>query len=116
MERRDYLLRMLEDMGRIIARLREKLLGGDTAGAAQELQAAAQFAGLDLATIRSLTADSLLLILRPTGDGDPTRVRLAAELLRADAEIARSCGDAAAAELYDAKAARLQESTGATAR
>jgi hypothetical protein len=108
MERRDYLLRMLEDMGRIIARMRELLVGGDTAGAAVELQAAAKLAGLDLGTTRSLTAESLLMILRPTGDGDPTRVRLVAELLDGAAELARAEGKDDDAARYAAKADALR--------
>jgi hypothetical protein len=108
MERRDYLLRMLEDMGRVIARLRELLLGGDTTGAALELQAAAKLAGLDLGAARSLTAESLLMILRPTGDGDPTRVRLVAELLDGAAAVAHAEGKDDEAAQYEAKADALR--------
>lgn len=108
MERRDYLLRMLEDMGRIIARLRALLVGGDPAGAAVELTAAAKLAGLDLGAARSLTAESLLILLRPTGDGDATRVRLVAELLDGAAALADAEGEEDEARRYREKAATLR--------
>jgi hypothetical protein len=107
-ERRDYLLRMIEEMGRITARIREMLLGGETVKAAAELQTAARVVGLDVATARALTADSLLLLLRMSPDSDPGRVKLAADLLDLDADIAEAEGKVAAAEKYRDKAAQLR--------
>jgi hypothetical protein len=107
-ERRDYLLRMIEEMGRITARIREMLLGGETVKATTELQAAARVVGLDVATARALTADSLLLLLRMSPDSDLGRVKLAADLLDLDADVAEAGGQTAAAATYRDKAAQLR--------
>jgi len=112
MERRDYLLRVIEEMGRITARIREMLLGGDVVKAATELQAAARVAGLDVGTARALTADSLLLLLRMSPDADNGRVKLAADLLELDAMVAEAEGKEAVAESYRLKATQLREAVG----
>jgi hypothetical protein len=113
-ERRDYLLRMIEEMGRVTARIRAMLLGGETGKAATELQAAARVVGLDVATARALTADSLLLLLRMSPDSDLGRVKLAADLLDLDADVAAAEGKTAVAETYRDKAAQLREAVNAT--
>jgi len=78
-ERRDYLLRMIEQMGAVFARLRQLILGGDVAES--ELSLAAARAGVDLTTARALDADSLTALLLPQGQVDPTRAWLTAELI-----------------------------------
>jgi len=112
MYRRDYLLRMIEEMGRIMARIRELLLGGEVVKAATELQEAARVAGLDIGTARVLDADSLVLLLRPTPDADPGRVQLAADLLELDALVARAAGREEQAAQLLAKSARLRDAVG----
>lgn len=107
MLRRDYLLRLIEEMGRIVARIRELLLGGDVVAAATELEAAARLAGIELQAARALTVDSLLVLLRPTPDADPARVRIVAQILELDAERARAAGDDEEAERLFAKARLL---------
>lgn len=109
MLRRDYLLRMIDEMGRIVARIRERLLGGDTAAVEIELQAAARVAGIELQAARALTVDSLLVLLSPTPATDPGRVKIVAQILELDAERARAAGDEAAAEHAFAKAQRLRD-------
>lgn len=108
MLRRDYLLRLIEDMGRIAARIRELLVRGGVADVETELRAGARLAGLELQAIRALTADSLLLLLRPTGDTDPTRLTIVAQLLDLDAELARAGGDEEGAVRASQKANRLR--------
>ena len=99
---------MIEEMGRITARIRELLLGGDTVAAATELHAAARIVGLDVATARALTADSLLLLLRMSPDSDPGRVKLASDLIELDADIAKAEGRTADAQNLRDKAAQLR--------
>jgi hypothetical protein len=108
MLRRDYLLRLIEDMGRIAARIRELLVRGSGADVETELQAGARLAGLEMAAIRALTADTLLVLLRPTQESDPGRVMVVAQLLELDAERARVAGDEQEAEQKMAKANRLR--------
>jgi hypothetical protein len=83
MERRDYLMRMIEQMGAVFARVRQMLLGG-TAGGAEQLNAAARRAGIDAGTARALDADSLLALLSAGGVADPTRTWLMAEFIYLD--------------------------------
>jgi hypothetical protein len=82
-ERRDYLLRMIEQMGAVFARLRQLILGGEVAQ--EEMRSAASRAGVDLTTAKVLDADSLLVLLLPEGQVDPTRTWLTAELIGLDA-------------------------------
>ncbi len=81
MERRDYLLRMLEEMGRVMARVRELVIGQSTAAAAQELERAADRAGLMLPLVHALSGDGLTAILTTAGRPDPAKHLLAAEYL-----------------------------------
>jgi hypothetical protein len=80
-ERRDYLLRMLEEMGRVMARVRELVIGGSTAAAAQELERAADRAGLMLPLVHALSGDGLTAILTTAGRPDAAKHLLAAEYL-----------------------------------
>ena len=109
MLRRDYLLRMIEEMGRIVARIRELLVSGDIDRVETELQSAARLASLDLQTIRALTADSLLLLLLPAPTADAGRLKIVIQVLALDAERAVAAGDEEGAERLLQKAERLQQ-------
>ena len=109
MLRRDYLLRMIEEMGRIVARIRELLVGGDIPAVETALQEAARLASLDLQTIRALTADSLLLLLLPAPTADAGRLKIVIQVLALDAERAVAAGDEEGAERLLQKAERLQQ-------
>jgi hypothetical protein len=94
---RDYILRMIEQMGQVLIRLRRMLsgerLGGETFR--QSLDAAATQFGLNPALLREATPDTLGMLLSPTVD--PSRCWLAAELLflaGQDAEAEGRTGDA----------------------
>jgi hypothetical protein len=80
-ERRDYLLRMLEEMGRVLTRVRELIMGQSIAAAAQELERAADRAGLTLPLVHALSGDGLAAILTTAGRPDPAKQLLAAEYL-----------------------------------
>jgi hypothetical protein len=94
-ERRDYLLRMLEEMGRVLARVRELLSGSSVTAAAQELEAAASHAGLALPLVRALAGDGLAAVLTTAGRPDPAKHLLAAEYLYVEALRAAPPEDAA---------------------
>lgn len=81
MAQRDYLLRMIEQMGQILIRLR-KMLAGERVGGPrfrQELDAAASQFGITPALLRDATPETLAMLFAPTVD--PSRCWLAAELL-----------------------------------
>ena len=59
MEKRDYLLRQIEALGRILSRLRSLIVGGDTASAAAEIREEMRNAGLDLAMANALSSASV---------------------------------------------------------
>lgn len=94
MERRDYLLRQIEALGRILSRLRELIVGGATAAAHSEIQSEMRNAGLELSMTNALDARTLLMLL-----GSPVldvrRTFTVASLLHMDMLRARADGDSA---------------------
>jgi len=92
MEKRDYLLRQIEALGRILSRLRELILGGDTAKADAEIREEMRNAGLDVAMASALDPATLLMLL-----GSPVldarRAFTVGSLLHMDAMRARADGD-----------------------
>jgi hypothetical protein len=106
MEKRDYLLRQVEALGRILSRLRGLILGGDTTAADLDIRTEMRNAGLDLATATALDPNTLLMLL-----GSPVldsrRAFTVASLLHMDALRARADGDHKRAERSDANALAL---------
>jgi hypothetical protein len=83
MYRRDYILRLIEQFGRILRALRDRILRREieTADLRAELYEIARQAGLDLEVARSLDPRMLLMWVAPTDEVDPARLWLLAELL-----------------------------------
>jgi hypothetical protein len=106
--RRDYILRMIEQMGAVLARLRQLVMGGTRVE--EQLQAAARQASVNLDMGRALDADSLIALLAPDAQADVTRVWVMAELLFLDGLKARQDGNEAGAREAWEKAARLYAS------
>ena len=96
--RKDYLLRMIEQAARMLARVRELLVAGKTAEARAELERAARGAGLDLGIVLSLTPESLLPLLTNAGETDRPKCALFAELLYLERQRAIADGDTARAQ------------------
>jgi hypothetical protein len=92
MEKRDYLLRQIEALGRILSRLRELIVGGATAQADSQIREEMRNVGLDLAMANALDPATLLMLL-----GSPVldarRAFAVAALLHMDALRARADGD-----------------------
>lgn len=92
MEKRDYLLRQIEALGRILSRLRELIVGGATAQADSQIREEMRNVGLDLAVANALDPATLLMLL-----GSPVldarRAFAVAALLHMDALRARADGD-----------------------
>ena len=103
-DKRDYLLRMIAIAAAAVARLRERLSGGDPpeeiVQAAREAQG--ELLGKDAMMLRMLDPASAAHVL-----GDPQRVTQWAELLRVEAEAHRKAGRESEAAALEARAAAL---------
>jgi hypothetical protein len=81
MQREDYLLRMIAQMGRVLARIRRMLLEGKNAEAGEELEHAAQKGGIDLRLVIALDEPSLEPLLLTGGEIDRAKCAFFAELV-----------------------------------
>lgn len=103
---RDWILRVIEQMGVVLAQLRRMILqGAPLDGAATErLDHAMNQVGLSPEMARTASADTLLMMVAPTGEIDWTRTWVLAEslyVLGLDAELTE---DHDLAESYFGKA------------
>ena len=94
MYRHDYLLRLIERLGAALIALRNRILNraseDTTIGA--EIGEIARQAGLDIDVARKLDPELLLTWLAPTGEPDPAKLWLMAELLYLEGLHAHSAG------------------------
>jgi hypothetical protein len=81
MEREDYLLRMISQMGRVLAAIRRMLLEGKNSAAGDELEHAAQKGGIDLRLVIALDEPSLRPLLLTGGEIDRPKCAFFAELI-----------------------------------
>jgi hypothetical protein len=81
MQREDYLLRMIAQMARVLARVRRMLLEGKHAEAGGELEQAAMQGGVDLRFVIGLDAPSLEPLLRTGGEIDRPKCAFFAEVV-----------------------------------
>jgi hypothetical protein len=83
MYRHDYVMRLIEAFGKALIAIRNRILerGADSQTVLAELGEMSRKAGVDLDIARRLDTASLLMWLSPTGEYDPARVWLLAELL-----------------------------------
>lgn len=94
MDRRDYILRIIEQAGQVLIALRQIILDR-VAGAGEiddQLRSAAARAGLDLDVARLATPDTLALLVAPNGEVEPGRCWLYAESLYLDGLSAELSG------------------------
>lgn len=85
MHQRDFILRIIEQIGAVLVELRRRILGrGDPAETQVALAQAASMAGFDLELLRGFDTSTLHLLVSPMGDVDPTRCWLMAEILYLD--------------------------------
>jgi hypothetical protein len=92
---RDYILRLIEQFGRIMRMLRDRILGRKvrTDETADQLRKIAAEAGLDLGIARALAPESLSILVTFSGDVEAGRCWLLAELLYLEGLQARSDGN-----------------------
>jgi hypothetical protein len=109
MPQRDYILRLIEEMGAVLANLRNRILGRDVqpAEAQGELAALAGRAGFDLGLLRGFSGETLRMLVAPTGEVEPARCWMMAELLYVDALEAELEGRSAEARVGLEKARLL---------
>jgi hypothetical protein len=98
MYRRDYLIRLIEQLARVLITARERILGRNLTREAllRETEDIAGQAGLDLRLARELDPQMLLMWLAPTGEIDQPKFWLLAELLYLEGIEARTTGEVAA--------------------
>lgn len=86
MYQRDFILRMIEQIGRVLIALRNRILRRQIGGGElrEELNAVAQRTGLDFALARRVEPETLMLLVAPTGELEPGRCWLLAELFYLD--------------------------------
>ena len=105
--REDYLLRMIQQLAAIVARLRERLTGASSAEAAEvEREAGAAIGtllGPQAPLLNQLDPASAVRLL-----GDAERVSMWVALTRLRADAHRAAGRADAADRLDARAAALE--------
>ena len=106
---RDYILRLIEQLGRVLLYLRDRILGREHGhdDVREEIRAIAARVGLDLDAVRIVDAATLRLLMSFAGDLDPARCWLAAELLYLEALDASTRGDSKAAGRDAARALEL---------
>ena len=98
MAQRDYLLRMIEQIGQILIALRKLIIGGvDRQTADAGLQKAGQQVGVDLTLARAATAETLQMLIAPEGDLEPGRCWIVAEMMYLDGLQSEADGDPEAA-------------------
>lgn len=86
MPQRDYILRLIEQMGAALVALRDRILGRkvDPAVIQDELAGLSGRAGYDLDLLRGFSAETLHMLVAPTGEVEPARCWMMAEVLYLD--------------------------------
>lgn len=86
MVQRDYILRMIEELGAALIALRNAIIrGGAPAGEVEAtLRRATSAAGMELELARAMSAEALPDMVAPTGEVEPARCWVLAEALMTD--------------------------------
>ncbi len=86
MTQTDYILRMIEQLGQMLAALRKIILQQSAPAQviADRLTAAASSGGFDLALAKAASVETIEMLVAPEGDLDPARCWLVAEVLYLD--------------------------------
>ena len=109
MAQRDYILRMIEEMGAVLIALRNAILrGGAPPGEVETtLRRATSAAGMELELARVVTVDALTNMVAPRGEVEPARCWVLAEALMTDGVNRMRQGEPELARPVLAKAAVL---------
>lgn len=105
MHQRDYILRIIEQLGVALSAIRKMILRRERAGEAREaLAQTAGQVGFDLDLLKGFDLDTLRLFVMPTGEVEPARCWLMAEILYLDGLDAKLSGRPAYDSLMKARA------------
>ena len=105
MHQRDYILRLLEQLGVAFAALRRRILQREKSSEVREaLSQIAGQAGFDIELLRRFDLETLRLFGMPTGEVEPTRCWMMAEILYLDGLEASLSDQAAEESLLKARA------------
>ena len=109
MPQRDYILRLIEQIGAALIELRKAIFGGASRDQDVEdiLRRSASGAGMDLDLARAAAAEALPAMIAPTGEVDPLRCWVLAELFLTDGAHQMTLGDTEAARVALSKAGTL---------
>ena len=82
MDRRDYILRMIEQLGQVLLAIRNRILRReiDRDEVRETLSGVARQGGLDLELARAMSPDTLMMMVAPGGEVDPGRAWILAEI------------------------------------
>lgn len=111
MAQKDYIMRMIEQLGAALIALRRLILGGVASReeVSRTLRESADSVGFNLDLARSATVDTVRLLVAPTGEIEPGRCWLIAEVLYLDGLDLDLQGESSDALDQYAKAAALYE-------
>ena len=114
MVQRDYILRMIEELGAALIALRKAIFGGAApAGEVEDtIRRAASGAGMDIQLARALSIDALRDMVAPAGEVEPARCWVLAEALMTDGAYRMQRGEFDSARSSLARAAVLFELVG----
>lgn len=94
MDRRDYILRMIERFGHFAVAVRDMILGrADADQVREQLRTVAGYAGLDLELARVVALETLVGMAAPGGEVEPGRCWMYAEVLYLDGLAAETTGE-----------------------
>lgn len=95
LHRRDWILRQVEQIAEVLARLLGRILRRELSGdeVRAELDAVGRSLGLDMELAHRVSAETLLLLVSPTGDIEPARCWLFAETFYLEGLQAHLNGD-----------------------
>src|SRR5262247_219777 len=97
-QREDYLLRMIAQMGRVLASIRRKLLEGKNVEAGADLESVARQGGIDLRYVIALDETSLRPLLLTGGEIDRAKCAFFGEVIYLEWRRQLAMGNADRAE------------------
>ncbi len=104
MPRRDYILRLIEQMGRVLAAIRARILGGEAPSVRGELRDVITWSGIDLEMAESVDTPTLLSLLSLGGSLDVAKCVLVADVLGVESLRRKVLGETDFAERLRQKA------------
>ncbi len=109
MPRRDYILRLIEQMGRVLAAIRARILGGEAVTVRGELRDVITWSGIDLEMAENVDTPTLLSLLSLGGSLDVAKCVLVADVLGVESLRRKVLGESDVSERLQRKALVLYQ-------